>query len=221
MTNDENPIKSLLTPGARLKHVRSLVRLSRAQLEKKYNIAQSTLKTWENETAKMSIYNIQRCIDIFRKEGWIVSEDWILDGEGLEPTPANLISNYFTDDTRKKLPLAEDEIAMINDVKMFKDANPNSVVMLVSNDDMRPIYKPGDYVGGKLRTKNLAETSIGKDCIVYLKSGGQFFRRVNRNKDGGYNLACTNPNETTDEPVMYNVEIEMFAPIIWHRWKDV
>jgi hypothetical protein len=53
-----------------------------------------------------------------------------------------------------------------------------------------------------------------------LKNGERFFRRLIKNIAGGYNLTCLNPSGVTSEPVIYGVDIEGAAPIIWYRRKD-
>lgn len=77
--------KTLATPGQRLKYVRSLLRVSRSYLQDKYNLPEVTLKSWENGTTKLSQSGASRCIEAYRSEGIIVSEDWIMDGIGLDP----------------------------------------------------------------------------------------------------------------------------------------
>lgn len=212
--------KKLNSSGDRLKHIRVLLRVSRAYLHEKYGIPEVTLKSWENNTTKLTKSGAQRCVEIYRNEGMIVSEDWILDGIGLDPKATVSVGHYFATPTNKDLPLEDDEISMITDANLFKESHLNSVIMIVSNDDMRPFYKPGDYIGGKMRKGDQLSGLINKDCIVYMKNGEKFFRRVIQNSNGNYNLTCLNPNENTSEPVLYNVKIESAAPVIWHRWKD-
>jgi transcriptional regulator with XRE-family HTH domain len=210
----------LNTPGKRLKHIRSLLRISRSYLQEKYGLPEVTLKSWENGTTKLTQSGAERCVELYRAENLIVSEDWIMDGIGLDPKEAVSISHYFSIPTSKELPLEDDEVAMIRDANAFKESYQNAVIMVVSNDDMRPHYWPGDYVGGKMRHGKDIETAVNKDCIIYLKNGERFFRRLIKNSSGKYNLTCLNPNESTTEPVLYNVDIDSIAPVIWHRWKD-
>ena len=213
--------QELSTRGKRLKHIRALLRVSRSYLQEKYSLPEVTLKSWENGTTKLTEAGAGRCIEMYRNEGLIVSEDWILEGVGLDPKITANVSHYFATHSNKNIPLDDDEVAMVRDANIFKESYPNAVIMIVSNDDMRPYYWPGDYIGGKMRygLDNI-ESLINKDCIVYLKNGERFFRRLIRNSVGGFNLSCLNPNETTSEPVLYNVEIEGAAPVIWRRWKD-
>ncbi len=207
-------------PGERLKYLRSLIRVTRAYLQEKYGLPEITLKSWENGKTNLTQGGAKRCVEIYLNEGIIVSEDWILEGVGLDPTASINIHNYFATPTEKELPIEDDEVRMFRDANIFKESYPGTVIMVVSNDDMRPFYKPGDYIGGKMRYGNAIETAINKDCIIHLKNGERFFRRLIKNHSDGFNLTCLNPYETTVEPVLYNVEIDCVAPVIWHRWKD-
>lgn len=197
------------------------MRVSRAYLQEKYAIPEVTLKSWENGTTKLTKTGADRCVEIYRNEGLIINEDWVLDGIGLDPKATVTIGHYFATPTSKELPIEDDEIAMIRDANIFKENYPNAVIMVVSNDDMRPFYKPGDYVGGKMRFGSDIIDALNRDCIVILKNGERFFRRLIKNSHNNYNLTCLNPNSETSEPVLFNVEIDSAAPVIWHRWKDI
>ncbi|EKD71855.1 MAG: hypothetical protein ACD_46C00083G0005 [uncultured bacterium] len=212
--------QSLSRPGNRLRHLRALLHVSRAFLEDTYGIPEVTLKSWENGTAKLTSVGAKRCVAVYRAEGLIVSENWILSGTGLDPIAAVTLNQYFSEPIKKNISAENDEICMIQDANVFKKSYPNAVVLIVSGDEMRPFYKPGDYIGGKMRYAKDIKNAINKDCIIHLKDGSHFFRRLIKNNDGGFNLTCLNPNENTLEPVMFNVKIEGAAPIIWHRWKD-
>ncbi len=75
---------------------------------------------------------------------------WIADGKGLDPTVRLSLGHYFAVPNEiVNLPIdADDEIAMMRDAKEFRDRYANAVVMIVSNDEMSPQYRAGDYVGG-------------------------------------------------------------------------
>lgn len=208
------------TPGNRLKYIRSILRVSRSYMQEKYSLPEVTLKSWENGTTKLTQSGVQRCVEAYRNEGLIVSEDWVMEGIGLDPKSTVTVSHYFATPTKQEISFEDDELAMVRDANFFKESHPNTVVMLVSNDDMRPFYLPGDYIGGKMRYGDKIELSVNKDCIIYLKNGERYFRRLIKSISGNYNLTCLNPNETTAEPVLFNVDIEGVAPVIWHRWKD-
>ena len=207
--------------GDRLKYIRRLLRLTRAYIENTYDLPEVTLKSWENETVQLTQAGLKRCVDIYRKEGLVISENWIMQGVGLNPTASLTIGQYFAIPSNiELLNEDDDEVNMLKEAKLFKESYPNAVVLLVSNDEMAPFYKPGDYVGGKIRRGDAIEKAVNKNCIVYLTNGEQFFRRLVKNNSQGYNLVCLNPTANTPEPVLFNAEIDSVAPIIWHRCKD-
>lgn len=220
MTFTENKREFTKIPGERLKYIRSLLRVTRAYLQEKYGLPEVTLKSWENGTTNLTQTGAKRCVEIYLNEGMIVSEDWIMEGIGLDPTTSVNVSRYFATPTDKELPIEDDEICMFRDANTFKESHPGVVIMIVSNDDMRPFYKSGDYIGGKMRFGKAIDSAVNKNCIIQLKNGDRFFRRLIKNHMKHYNLTCLNPDETTAEPVLYNAEIEGAAPVIWHRLKD-
>lgn len=212
----------LNTPAKRLKHLRNLTRNKRPFFEEKYSIPIVTLKSWENGTTKISVTTAKKLVDIYLNEGLIVSEDWIINGSGLGPKNVSDVGKYFTDPNLEITESEnEEEISMIKDANIFKNSHNNAVIMMVSNDEMLPFYRAGDYVGGKLRLKNKIDTALNQDCIIYLKNGERFFRRLVKDYHGRYNLLCLNPTINTAEPVLFNVEIESVAPVIWYRRKDL
>ena len=215
--------RNLDTPGARLKYLRSILRLTRAYIEKKYKLPEITLKSWENSMIKISKNGIKRCVTVYKNEGLIVDESWIADGKGLDPTIRLSLGHYFAMPSETVMPIdadADDEVAMMRDAQEFRDRYSNAVVMIVSNDEMSPYYRAGDYVGGRLTTASELDFIVNKDCIIYLKGGGQYFRRLFKDSLGRYNLACLNPVGRTTEPIIFDADIESAAAIIWIRRKD-
>ncbi len=214
--------RNLDTPGARLKYLRSILRLTRAYIEKKYKLPEITLKSWENSMIKISKNGIKRCVAVYKNEGLIVDEAWIADGKGLDPTVRLSLGHYFAMPSEVvSLPIdTADAIAMMRDAQEFRDRYPNSVVMIVSNDEMSPQYRAGDYVGGRLRLRNELDSIVNKDCIIYLKGGGQYFRRLFKDSLGRFNLVCLNPMGKTVEPIIFDADIESAAAVIWIRKRD-
>jgi hypothetical protein len=213
--------RNLDTPGARLKYLRSILRLTRAYIEKKYKLPEITLKSWENSMIKISKNGIKRCVTVYKNEGLIVDESWIADGKGLDPTIRLSLGHYFAMPSETTIPIdTDDEVAMMRDAQEFRDRYSNAVVMIVSNDEMSPHYRAGDYVGGRLRTTSELDSIVNKDCIIYLKGGGQYFRRLFKDSLGRYNLTCLNPVGRTTEPIIFDADIESAAAVIWIRRKD-
>lgn len=224
------------TSAARLKALRQKARLTRGYIEKQYGLPAVTLKAWENGTAKLTEKGLQRCIDIYRKEGVLLTAEWIQTGIGLPPKISVDIGRYFASDHAyplrtpssqfvikdmdQPLPYGKsDQLDMLREASFFKESYPDAVVLMVTNDDMGPVFQTGDCVGGRFRYADAIDTVLKRDCIVRIKNTGQdVLRRVFKSRTGkGYNLVCINPMPTADEPIMFNVEIECAAPVIWHR----
>jgi len=212
------------TPGERLKYIREkLLKLSRADIHKKHGLSPDTLAAWENGKIQISEKGIDRCIKIYSTENLIVAKEWLLTGEGLGPNFSFDLNRYFrTLSTEKPDEKIDDSILLAKEIDFFRSLSPNSVTGLVPNEDMLPLYARGDYVGGRFRYGEDIQSCIAKDCIVKTKDGSTYIRRVAKNPNGsGYNLVCLNPQwNGNPEPVIFNVEIECAAPIIWHRRPD-
>lgn len=218
MTVNKPQMKS---PGERLKYVREkLLKLSRADIHKKYGLSSDTLAAWEYGKIQISEKGIERCIKVYNAENLIVSREWLLTGEGLSPNFSFDLSRYFkTLNTKNTEGKIEDSILLAKEIDFFRSLTQTSITGLVTSDDMLPIYSRGDHVGGRLKYGKEVESCVGKDCIIKTKDGATYIRRIAKNpKIKGYNLVCLNPKwDGNPEPVIFNVEIECAAPIIWHR----
>lgn len=214
---------SLDTPAQRLKYIRNMLRLSRPYLHEKYNLSADSLNAWESGKIKLTEKALDRCITIYNKEGAFVSKNWILTGEGLTPKLSISIANYFQTPTPESLmnntSLTDEELAL-QEIEFFKQSSPNATVLLVSSDDMLPLYGAGDYVGGRFRSSEFIRSCLGKDCIIETEEGEKYFRRLSAILPNGLcNLSCLNPNDNL-EPVLFNVKVVMIAPVVWHRRQD-
>jgi transcriptional regulator with XRE-family HTH domain len=209
------------TPGRRLKYVREkLLKISRADVAKKHGLSADTLAAWENEKNPLTEKGLDRCIKIFNAENLIVSREWILTGEGIHPNFTFDLSRYFkTIPAENSNQPVDDAILLAREIEFFRSLSSDSVTGLIANADMLPLYAQGDHVGGRFVYGDDIESCIGKDCIVHTKDGAVFIRRVVKNiNNKSYNLVCLNPEwNGNPEPVMFDVEIEKAAPIIWHR----
>lgn len=215
----------MTSPGERLKYVReNLLKMSRADIHKAHGLSADTLAAWENGKIQITEKGIDRCIKIYNSENLIVSKEWLLTGNGLSPKFSFDLNRYFKNVTTSDLSSEklDDHMLLAKEIEFFLSQAKNSITCLVSTEDMLPIYSIGDYVGGRLRYQNEINDCIGKDCIIKTKDGATFIRRISKgSKDKKYNLVCLNSAwNGNPEPVIFNVEIEAAAPIIWHRRLD-
>jgi len=218
------------TPAQRLKYIRRLARLTRKHIEESYQLPASTLKAWENGNSTLTEKGLQRCVEIYRMEGIALSKEWVQKGTGLPPRLSINLGDYFSgkhdypmrvQEQDNPIYAADDQAAMVREAGFFKESYANAIVLMVADDNMSPVYQPGDYVGGRLLQRKTVEKALGKDCIVRLKNGDNILRRLFKNEQGGYNLACINPAPTAEQPIIFDADIEGVAPVIWHRMPDV
>lgn len=212
------------TPGSRLKFAREkLLKLSRADITKKYGLSSDTLAAWENGKNPLTEKGLDKCIKIFSNESLIVSREWILTGKGVDPSFKFDLNKYFKNmPTEQSDEKVEDAILLAKEIEFFRSLSSDSVTGLISNEDMLPLYSRGDYVGGRLLFGEDISACIGKDCIINTEDGAVYIRRVVRNADNEtYNLVCLNPSYNGNpEPVIFGVKIKSAAPIVWHRRQE-
>jgi hypothetical protein len=225
-------------PCERLLYVRNLLRLSRRYIEEQYKLPEATLKAWESNKARLTEKGLNRCIDIYRKEGVLVSSEWINNGKGLSPRISVDMGKYLASDLQypehgkstslqindsgENSYLVDDSKAILREATFFKESTQNSVVLMITDNDMNPVYQIGDYVGGIFRYGKDIDSALKRDCIIRMKDGNLVVRRLFKSKNSNlYNLACINPATESENPILFAVEIESAAPIIWHRIPNV
>jgi len=138
---------SASSPGDRLKQIRQLLRLTRPYIQKHYRLRDPTLKSWENGLLPLTAANAERCIQIFLSEGMVVSVDWILNGVGFPPILQQQLSHTFSWSATHLANDKNETLCMLRDADMFKQQYPDAITFFISTNDMRPFYRPGDYIG--------------------------------------------------------------------------
>jgi transcriptional regulator with XRE-family HTH domain len=214
-------LERIKSASERLKYIREkLIKLSRSDIYKKYGLSVDTLAAWENGKTQLTEKAIQRCIKIYGAEDLIITKEWILNGEGLAPNFTFDLARYFksvaNDSSSEPV---DDHILLVKELDFFRSLTLNSITILISSDDMLPLYAVGDYVGGRFLYGNDIQSCISKDCIVRLEDDAVYVRRLSKGKiENRYNLVCLNPVwNGNPEPVIFNAKLKCVAPIIWHR----
>ncbi len=203
--------------GERLKYIRKNFRFTRKYFREKYNIPEITLQKWETSERKIPDHAIIKLLEIFKKECILVTKDWLQNGIGEKPKtifPDNELnySTLYFDFSQN------DEILANKEIEFFENNHKNSKVIIIDNNDMEPIYKPGDYIGGIELTKDEIKNLDNTDCIVLIKNDNSYLlRRVNKDEKGNFRLSILNLNSKNETPVIYNAKLEFIAPVIWIR----
>jgi phage repressor protein C with HTH and peptisase S24 domain len=206
--------------GKRLRCIREHLSLTRLQIQNKYGLSAETLKSWESGKIGLTAKGLDRCLEIYRIEKIVLSREWVITGNGLDPRLSAEIARIPIESKGKPASgtLGDFDLAL-KEVTFFRELSPEAVVMQISDNDMQPFYSPGDYVGGRYEVglENWNE-SLGKDCIVLAESGEVYIRRLAKNNKNEFVLTLHNPHwGGAYEPVIVGLKIAKIAPIIWHR----
>jgi transcriptional regulator with XRE-family HTH domain len=200
---------NLNTAGERLKYLRSLVRLDRKIISEKYNIPEITLRQWENGKISLTKKGVDRCVEAYLQEGLNVKSTWLQDGIGETPKLDYTLISFIENTSSHKTPMTPN---IVDDYQYFSKTYKNCILFNIITEEMNPIYKPGDFVMGRIST-NITDLNT-KDCIVNLISGEIVFRRIFINELDQVNLSPINPFSQI-EPI-FNAQIKTIAPIIFH-----
>jgi len=200
----------------RLKSLRKSFRFSRKYFYNKYGLPEITLQKWENSERNINEQSLQRILKIYKNENIEVTKEWILHGSGSEPRfifkedpVENLLEIDFSNN---------DELLINKEIEFFEKNHNNAKVIIIEDNDMSPIYKSGDYVGGCEISEDHYEKIENLDCIVLIKNQeGYILRRITNEVKNKFRLSITNKNSKNKKPVIYNAALSFVAPVIWIR----
>lgn len=204
----------------RLRMVRNLANLSRKELCESCNINIHTLIGWEvARFGGLPLDGAEKIIKCIAQKGVECSLEWLVYEIGEGP---KVITDYATAkidaQKRKRTPAAKvknPKSQLINELIFFRKQYNDAVTLLIADDGMSPFYNQGDYVAGIKQYGEKIKSLIGKDCIIQCSNGKIILRNLRAGTEANtYTLACTNPQTTVAEPIMYNTEIASAAEVI-------
>lgn len=198
--------------GGRIRLARSMLGLTRKDLENRFNVSVNTLQAWESNKNLLSAKGAKKLNEAFIKLGLLCSESWLLTGEGQSP---NLLQ------ASAALPKEIDEnTRILRELEAFKAINPSPVVVIIIDDGMEPIYSIGDFIAGNKLFHQDIDTLIGQNCIIETLQGDTLARKLLKgSKAGLYNLVCINI-ATTEQPIIQDIKPRYAAKIVLHRSKE-
>lgn len=192
MPGSINPITAK-TKGRRMQHLRNLTGLSRQEFCDKYNINRRTLKSWELGDYKGIPKNSAiKVLAAYFEEGVRCELQWLMHGTGQPPTL-----------TQKK--------QIEKELEMFKQNNPNCIILLVNDNAMEPSFHPKDYVAGIKRKGKDIQNLIGLNCIIETTNKQILLRHLaSGSKKDYYTISCANQT-------LKDVPLKSAAQVIWMR----
>lgn len=211
-----------LERGARLKSALSLAGFNASGFSKKYaDINLNSLHAWVSGSRLLTKDAAQKISHGLRKEGWMCSSNWLLEGTGLAPTPLDQVNRHLkvlppVKSDSKNTPLEED-LRIAKESLFFRELNPESDVIIVEDESMIPYFSPGDMVGG-MYIEDGSKTSclFGQPCIIENEEGDRLLRFLHKGlPKGRYTLVASNPGSSSLPEI--NVKIKRIAPVLWVR----
>lgn len=196
-------MKQFQDQHSRLRFLRSLTGLTRAEIENKYTLPEITLKKWETGKMPLSEKGINKCLEIYRSENIITNKNWLRSGEGVMPT-------FYQSET-------DDEKSL----EYFKNLYPSCIIHNIPNNDMLPKYSKNEVVIGSIYEQEYKNLN-NRDCIVSLNKNEEeiiLLRKLLVNEDKTINLLCTNPEN--DEAMIFDVQVNFIAPVMWHKLRNI
>lgn len=199
----------LKSPGKRIRLLRRIAGASRREFYERFGINVNTLQAWEEDRTKPRVQSTAKLINAFSSFNIVCSPKWLLTGKGMLPTI--LGKNILPD-----LPEKYGEVALTKEIDLFESANADAVVIAVSDNMALPKYEIGDYVGGiKEFGKNIQKLA-GHICIVGLPGNIVLIRKILLGNNS-MTLIPVKQKIVDDTGILYRVNIEYAAKIIWHR----
>lgn len=199
-----------------------------AELARQFNfLNESTIRGWINCVhGGLTQKGAVKIITVAKTLGINITLEWLLYGIEPGPTAEDILTVFkkqsehpesFTNEIAVQ-PLSKINQTIIKELEYFSQLHPKSLSYKVTDDAMLH-YLAGDVIAGIVRTKDFS-TFLRKDCIIKTTDKRIFFRNLHeQNKNGSFNLRCTNPNTAAKPYEVSNIEIVKIAEVIWHRRK--
>lgn len=222
-TSDD--LVSSTAKGERLKRIRNLANLSREEFCADGDINLATLISWEiGRFGGLSAKGATRVISRVAKEGVFCTKEWLLYEVGAGP---EVRSDYkklptLSEQTKITETASSEQSKIIEELILFRKLNKNSIDFIIEDDAMHPHYRIGDYVAGTKRFGEKIKSLITWDCIVQTNDGRIMMRNLQPGpRVNSFNLISTNLHTKVKDAIIYDVNLVVAAPILWHRRKDV
>jgi len=206
--------------GYRLDLAIKIARLSLAQFLKKSDIPQTTLYAWRKGLSSLSYKGATLVSKVLGDSGYFCDPHWLLTGEGLGLVPKeergsniNIILDYTLDSTD----LLNETNKILKEVELFKALYPNTLFLMIVNNNMSPYYRAGDYVAGSCLEANFND-ALNKSCIIETKEGETLIRNIYKDPQKNlFILTVFDLSSSNNCIIMEEKDILNIAPIVWHR----
>ncbi|MES2997705.1 MAG: helix-turn-helix transcriptional regulator [Pseudomonadota bacterium] len=211
----------------RIRFLRKMARLSMKEFAQHCNIGLTTINYWEQGYSSITERGAKKVCKAMREEGIECSTIWLMSGLGaqakiIDPSKLSKL-NYASIESFQQTIREENssylEEKIKEELQVFQKIHPESLVHLINDDSMHPLYCKGDIVAGKKLTGKNMELANGIDCIVEIEKNKPGIRRIRIGQSiNSFDLYVINPEASLEFPPLRNIKINALAPII-RIWK--
>lgn len=203
MAQDE----SLQAVARRLKRLRLMAGLNRAQLAELAGAGVTSISIWENAAGNaMTDKSADKIISALKERGVTCSKEWLLKGSGTDPqvtlTKQGTIAANIEQAAEQVIGQLSPQtiVALQEEIKLFAHSNPLAVIIKVEHDGMKPFIQKGDVVGGIWQ--QVARTQFNADEICILEMDGKLDIRNIRSgtKEGLFHVSYISYNSNLIAP---------------------
>jgi transcriptional regulator with XRE-family HTH domain len=206
------------TIGSRIKWARKILGLTREYICEKYNVSINTLGAWERSESNLTNNAINTCLNILRSEGLLITKEWLESGHGKNPNTSHANQVYQTKTDLNINEKLDPFLTFELEKEFFLKCNHNSIVIKNLGNEMSPFYHPDEFIGGVMKNVSEINNFNGFDCIVQIINFSKpLFKRLIINSENEINLHILNPYCDIKPPIIYDVKLAWFAPVIWRR----
>lgn len=209
------PSEQQIARANRVRSLRKMTHLSRADFQKRFGISSATLQHWEDPQKNgLSEKGAKRLNHVLKQIGVYCTVEWLMNGQGPGPQQLQMDASAVplaVQETQEREIIAEE-------LASFSAHYPEVIHTIIEDDAMEPRFCIGEYVAGVRHYQQSIESLVGKDCIVVTTQGELLVRRIKFiEAPGFYTLTPLNINTNIKRPVIYNAELVSAAPIVWAR----
>jgi transcriptional regulator with XRE-family HTH domain len=235
MSNKLTKNLTALERGKRLKFLReSIVAMRGEKFAELCGVTRGTITNWETGKGKEGLTEkgAKQIVKCMQDIGIACSVSWLLHGIGAAPRivdPSKLSRLYYSmelSDNQQNVcePSLAENNSYLEEVALFKEKHLDSLLYTFQDESMVPIYRIGDCVGGVQLPFEKFKLAQGRLCIVRLKSGEEFVRRVKLEcaPDAVLSFYVVHAESALKYPPLSQVPVESIlalAPII-RMWRN-
>ena len=199
--------------GQRLSQLVSSTGLNQKEFCQKYHFPQSSVSKWMAGINTLPLPKAYDLISAINKEGIICSIDWLCRQEVDFSQRKN--QNKETQNRLKPSEVDSQE-ALIHEIALHKKLSSDFTFLIIPDAAMEPVFKKGDYVGGKAIYGGEIPALPESDYILETSEGFRGVRHLQFNAKKGL-YECNSLKQDFPSYKILSNKLISIAKVTWHR----